>query len=506
MGINRRELLQRSSLFATALTLWGRGMEAMGATRFGLAEYQSAQPEIQLLNRFSFGIHPDDIELLRNLGPAGYLANQLDEGGPDPQVEAQVMIWFPSVTKTAAELKALVDNEQMTAAEIAAELKRATLYRAASSRYQLYEVMVDFWSNHFNIYHSDGPLRLLKTVDDREVIRANALTTFRELLHASAKSPAMLFYLDNYNSKKDGYNENYARELMELHTLGVDGGYANEDVGEVARILTGWSISQGRNAPGEFRFKRRFHDYGRKTVMSVSYPAGVGLREGEALLDQLADHPGTRHFIASKLCQRLLTDEPPERVVRTVEDAWGSDGDIKQMLLALSDTDEFYDLSLHKLRRPNDYLLAMLRTTATSVNQNGLRQINGALGSLGQIPFNYPSPTGYPDDFNGWASTSGFLNRWNIASLALGYRADSAEPRKASLIQPEQLVDLQATAEELVEKLVSAFLQGQIDTAGYQQLLEFTATRLADSTSAEIWKVIRDLANLIFASPYFQWH
>ena len=183
--------------------------------------------------------------------------------------------------------------------------------------------MVEFWSNHFSIYQDNGPLRLLKIADDREVIRPHALGRFRDLLHASAKSPAMLYYLDNYRSYRDGPNENYARELLELHCLGVDGGYDEQDVSETARTFTGWSIDRNDDI-GRFRFYPQLHDDGAKTVLGLDIPAGLGVAGGERLLDHLAGQTATADFIAFKLCRRFVADQPDPALVAEVSETFGS--------------------------------------------------------------------------------------------------------------------------------------------------------------------------------------
>jgi uncharacterized protein (DUF1800 family) len=248
------------------------------------------------------------------------------------------------------------------AAQVVGELVTAKLVRAVESKRQLHEVMVDFWSNHFNVDVKKGPVRTYKVADEREVIRPHVWSKFRDLLGASAKSPAMLFYLDNARSSRPmemrrfagcnrnsprvrpnggaapqnaapgealmpsmtseetevapmtrgGINENYARELMELHTLGVDGGYTQKDVQEVARCFTGWSINR---QTGEFQFKRYAHDNGEKLVLGQRIAAGGGIQDGERVLDILATHPSTARFLARKLCMRLVSDQPPASLV-----------------------------------------------------------------------------------------------------------------------------------------------------------------------------------------------
>ena len=214
------------------------------------------------------------------------------------------------------------------------ELQQARVLRAVYSQRQLYELMVDFWSNHFNIFAAKGADRWLTTSYDRDTIRPHALGKFRDLLLATARSPAMLFYLDNWlsvspdagmrmpaNARRRGLNENYGRELMELHTLGVDGGYSQQDVREVARCFTGWTIVRPRG-DAEYQFEPRLHDAGAKTVLGTHIAAGGGVEDGIKVIDLLARHPATAKFIAGKLVRRFVADEPPAALVNRVADTF----------------------------------------------------------------------------------------------------------------------------------------------------------------------------------------
>src|SRR5436189_4360223 len=237
-------------------------------------------------------------------------------------------------------------NPQM----VVTELQRAKLLRAVYSDRQLYELMVDFWENHFSIFANKDDDRFLLTGFDRETIRPFAMGRFRDLLGATAHSPAMLFYLDNWRSSvprpypargdkpagtDGGLNENYARELMELHTLGVDGGYTQKDVQEVARCFSGWTI-QKPNEQGLFLYRPGLHDDGEKVVLGQKILAGGGVADGERVLDILLHHPATARFIATKLVRRFVSDEPPPALVERVAATFrATEGDIKAMLRAL---------------------------------------------------------------------------------------------------------------------------------------------------------------------------
>src|SRR3990167_4228272 len=294
------------------------------------------QKIIHFLNRISFGATQEEIEKIARMGTPAYLEEQLHpERIPDPLAEEKLR-GLKTVRLSSKELfelypppnqaksQGLTISPQMQGPRyVILELQQARLLRAVYSRRQLYEVMVDFWSNHFNVFAAKGADRWLTTSYDRDTIRPHALGRFRDLLLATAKSAAMLFYLDNWmsvapnsflaarapNLRRRGINENYARELMELHTLGVDGGYTQKDVQEVARCFTGWTIRRPRGE-AEFTFEPRLHDNGAKTVLGVPIPAGGGMGDGLKVIDLLARHPSTAKFITTKLTRRLVADDP----------------------------------------------------------------------------------------------------------------------------------------------------------------------------------------------------
>jgi uncharacterized protein (DUF1800 family) len=290
------------------------------------------------------------------------------------------------------------------------------------SKRQLYEVMVEFWSDHFNIHLVNGLGPTLKPFDDQQVIRQHALGNFSDLLHASAKSAAMQFYLDNFLNQAVAPNENYARELMELHALGVDGGYTETDVKEVARCFTGWTLRFPDNPPyGEFFFVPGFHDDLAKTVLGNPIAAGGGQTDGEQVLDILAAHPSTAKFIATKLCQRFISDTPPQSAIDAVAAAFTlSNGDIKDTLRALFATPAFLGEADFKFTRPSEYLAALVRSLApdTPYPPANDQFMFYAQSILGQLPFYWPTPDGYPDAESYWASTGGLLNRWRLSFLS----------------------------------------------------------------------------------------
>lgn len=327
---------------------------------------------------------------------------------------------FPAMKDKGARVGDLYEFKDKVLLE---ELTRATLLRAVLSERQLFEVMVQFWSDHFNIDPSKAEAKWLKTADDRDVIRAHALGNFRELLRASAVSPAMLWYLDGRVNRRakaeDRPNENYARELLELHTLGVHGGYTQQDVMEVARCLTGWTVRDRKKFfKGRVEFQARQHDDGAKRVLGVVIPAGLGARDLDRVLEILVKHEQTARYIAWKLCRRFIADEPPETAVRATAAAFAaSGGDIPVTLRALFATEEFNRKEGRggKFKRPFHFVVSALR--ATNAETDGAKPLVDFLLRLGHAPFRYTTPDGYPETATHWQNT--LLWRWNFAT-ALG--------------------------------------------------------------------------------------
>jgi len=299
-----------------------------------------------------------------------------------------------------------------------AELTRHALLRAVYSRRQLREVMVEFWTDHFNIDISKGDCRWLKAADDRDVIRRHALGSFPELLRASALSPAVLWYLDGRVNRRrnDGEmpNENYARELLELHTLGVDGGYTQQDVMEIARCLTGWTVrSEEAFYKGRIEFRRDWHDDGAKTVLGQTIPAGGGERDLDRVLEIVARHPSTARHVAMKLCARFVSDDPPEEAVASTASAFAeSGGDIRATLRSLLNSECFRNARGTKLKRPFRYVASALR--GTGADTDGGPALLEYLNRMGHAPYQYPTPDGYPDERGPWLGT--LLWRWHLAA------------------------------------------------------------------------------------------
>lgn len=378
--------------------------------------------EYTVLKRTSFGVHRDEMLAIASIGVSAYLEQQLDHLSiNDGTLESDIQTRFPLLYQAPKQLYAGFPGNIATVVQ---QATAAVQYRQIFSRRQLYEVMVEFWTDHFNIQLLNGLCPTLKPADDALVIRTHALGNFRDLLQASATSPAMLFYLDNFSNQAVAPNENYARELMELHTLGVDGGYTEQDIKEVARCFTGWSI-YFENHPdsdyGTFRYIDAIHDQGEKTVLGQVIPAGGGQSDAYQVLDLLAAHSSTAQFIATKLCRRFITDTPDQSTVNQVAAAFTqSGGDIKETLRALFASDTFMNSADQKFTRPSEYVAGLIRALApdTAYPRDGGQLLYFSQTILGQLPYNWPTPDGYPDQQNYWESTGGMLNRWRLSFIS----------------------------------------------------------------------------------------
>ncbi len=318
------------------------------------------------------------------------------------------------------------------------ELQQSKLLRALYGERQLQEVMTDFWFNHFNVYLNKDADQYLVTAYERDVIRAHALGKFKDLLFATAQSPAMLYYLDNWlsigpkspaaiaaNKNKPGQasaglNENYGRELMELHTLSVNGGYTQHDVTELARVLTGWTI-QPLEKGADFQFDPKKHDPGEKIVVGQSIPEG-GMDEGRKVLDMLAHHPNTAKFISKKLATRFVSDDPPPALVdRMAQKFLATDGDIREVLRTMFKSPEFWSPKIYraKVKTPFEFVVSSLRATGTDLTNPG--PMVGILNKMGMPLYQMVPPTGYSMTEATWMNSEALIDRMNYAlSLSNG--------------------------------------------------------------------------------------
>jgi uncharacterized protein (DUF1800 family) len=375
------------------------------------------------------------------------------------------------------------------------ELAMAKVARAIYSERQLQQLMDDFWFNHFNVFAGKGADRWFLTSYERDVIQPHAMGNFKDLLTATAKSPAMLFYLDNFLSadpraqermaaqraarqsrrgglgqpwpprvsqqqqgKKNarGLNENYGRELMELHTLGVDGGYTQKDVTEVARCFTGWTIDSPREF-GDFKFDERLHDPDPKVVLGKKIHAG-GMKDGEQVIELLARHPSTAKFISTKLARRFVSDDPPKTLVaRMAKTFESSDGDIRAVLKAMIYSPEFWSREAYRAKIKTPFELVVSTARALGADVDTPMPLVQWTGRIGEPLYQCQPPTGYADKSEAWVNTGALLNRLNFSLALAGNKVRGSRSDVGSLLGPEADGDAKA----VLNRAVQVFLGGQ---------------------------------------------
>jgi uncharacterized protein (DUF1800 family) len=432
------------------------------------------------------GLSAEEVALARRLGFQGYLDYHLDPYGiPDDAAGQFVATNYPALSQSGDALFSLAANT------VTANLQEATLYQSAFSKRQLYERMVEFWSDHFNI--SITKVGYLKLLDDREVIRKHALGRFPAMLRASSRSAAMLVYLDQQLSRGTNPNQNYAREIMELHTLGVDGGYTQQDVAELSRILTGWSI-EGR---GRFAFNASVHDFGRKTFLGVDFPAtptstgGNAIAEGQRAIGMLLAHPSTATFISTKLLRWLLSYEPTPAQVQAVAAVYTrTGGDVPSLVRAILTPDNLM-AAPPKYKRPYHFVVSALRASGAAANtMAGVATMNRTVNALGQQLFVWDFPDGYPDQVEYWAGN--IMPRWNAAITI----ANAASADLMVSVTPFQ----GATAAAVADNIDRLVFGGEMPAVLRTQLVTFLTPAPTSTTR------VREALSLALSSSAFQWY
>ena len=442
-------------------------------------------------------------------------------------------------------LLAMVNPQQV----VQGELTQAKLLRAIYSERQLDEVMTDFWMNHFNVYINKGQDRYMLTAYERDVIRPHALGKFKDLLVATAKSPAMLFYLDNWQSigpdsdfarfggerqrpgrlrrgpfgmivydppprrreqtteqkkkRASGLNENYAREIMELHTLGVDGGYTQKDVTELAKVLTGWSIEKPQQG-GEFKFDERRHEPGAKVVLGKKFKED-GESEGMKALDMLAHHPSTAHFISKKLALRFVSDDPPESLVdRMAQTFMKSDGDIREVLRTMYQSPEFWAPQTYraKVKTPLEFVVSAIRASGADVQTP--QALNNQLQKLGMPLYAMQPPTGYSMKADAWVNSAALLNRMNFGlALAAGKLPGIQWNPSATISENQVPSDPTGALANFENALLDGDVSKQTHTTILNQLNDPQAAARNNVPAAQGTN-LRLIAGLLLGSPEFQ--
>jgi len=477
---------------------------------------QTADQQVRhALDRLGFGPRPGDVARVREMGVDRWIALQLaPDHVPDASTDALVASAFETYHADTRELvslaqagqqairqrarqaaqqgdtanrremraEALRDDPQLReqlrrGRRIVGDVQAVKLARAVASERQLEEVMADFWENHFSVFAGKGQTRNFIPSYDRDVIRPRALGRFRDLLGAVAKSPAMLFYLDQFQSTVDsthsplrnarfartrpggrarGLNENYARELLELHTLGVDGGYTQRDVIEVARALTGWTMNPRQGAG--FMFRPEIHDADAKVVLGHRLPAGRGIEDGEEVLDIVARHPATARFIARKLAVRFVSDDPPPALVeRAAATFRRTDGDIRETVRTIVTSPEFFSRAAYRAKVKSPFELVASALRAVGARPDTTPRSAQLVAFLGAPIFGHQAPNGWPETGDSWMNAGAILNRINFGLALAGGRLPGA-----SIAQWPDAARLRgAPREQQVDAVVSAFLGGQ---------------------------------------------
>jgi len=428
-----------------------------------------------------------DYTHIGSLGYDAWLEEQLDYTRlDDSALEDALLSSLPTLGMTAARLRRDYANNPFIPIF---ELWVATLFRALYSPRQLFERMSIFWSDHFSIDIFGDQMEYLKPVDEREVARAGALGKFPAMLAASAHSPAMLVYLTNDTNEKNHPNENYARELMELHTMGADNGYTEADVKEVARCFSGWTWNdpyRGANTGqvGTFRFSKHTHDNGTKKVLGKTIPAGGGANDGERVIAILANRSETADFIATKMLRWLHGYEPSNKLVRKVSKAYQrTDGDISTMARTALRARQLASAT-PKLKRPLHLIVSSLRALGATVEDPG--EILGHLATAGHLPFTWTPPNGYPDTSQWWSSL--IISRWDYAAAIADGKSVALDPA---------IDDPAGGATKIINRLDTMLLHGRMTPATRSALDEFLGRRKSRVR-------VREAIGLVVSAPEFQ--
>ncbi|MEM8994600.1 MAG: DUF1800 domain-containing protein [Acidobacteriota bacterium] len=501
---------------------------------------------VLVYNRLGFGLRPGDVAAFEALGPnddarlTAWIDQQIN---PDSLADGELVAainaaGFVTLNKSRTQLwiDHVVGNVERTRPR--EETERVSFLRAQYSRRQLREVMSDFWHNHFNVDAGDFWAAPMFVHYDRDVIREHAFGNFRDLLGAVAQSTAMLYYLDNYTSSNAGPNENFCRELFELHTLGaenylgiqqqnqvpVDGdgkpiGYVDADVFEATRAFTGWSVANSNSVgnTGEFLYRDEWHDRFQKSVLGVFMPADrPPLADGNQVLDVLAEHPGTARHVCGKLCRRLTVDDPPQALVDTAVAAWtthiAAPDQIAQVVRAIVLAPEFRQGWGEKSKRPFEVAAAALRTCESTMNfafdDGDSNSFLNRFNDCGQELFRWPAPNGYPDVRGAWQSNSPRALTWRLMQWLVDHDDSNGDLLLDVVGQTPNGV---RSANAIVDFWIDRALGRAIPEATRQELVDFMGQGFnpdmdlpvdSDNDTADR---VRSLVGLIMMTPYFLW-
>jgi len=528
-------------------------LQAQGRPQY--RELPADQQVIHALSRLTFGARPGDVQKVRAMGLDKWVDLQLHPGRIDDSSlhdflghydilkrdQNDMLRDFAEAQRSRRRAKreavdtgrasrrrgdVMQQREMNSRRSLVQALQSARVARAVSSNRQLEEVMTDFWLNHFNVFAQKGPPQPFFIPEfEQEAIRRNALGKFRDLLGSVARSPAMLFYLDNARSMADsarprlaaqrgsmqrarqrqirpgGLNENYGRELLELHTLGVDGGYTQKDVIDVARALTGWTIRPPA-AGGGFVFRPEMHDAGEKIVLGHRLAANRGIEDGEEVLDIVARHPATARYIATRLARRFVSDNPPQALIdRATATFTRTDGDIREVVRTIITSDEFFSQQAFrsKVKSPFEVVVSALR--AMNAAPDSTPRTAQAIARLGEPLYGHQAPNGYPETGDTWMNAGAILNRINFGMAA----AASRIPGASVLAIPGLDSLASAPRAKQVDAVVSLLLGGSV-SPDTRAVLTSGENPLAakGETGRERLTGIAQVIGLAIGSPEFQ--
>ncbi len=485
-------LKRRIPILAVFGFVLGAYLLSSAAAQQGARKLEGAEASRHVLTRLAFGPRPREVVDVLRMGWRQWVEQQLHpEEIKDAATEKLIAEKCPTLSMSLSELQGLdkpgnQDRDERT--RVKNELRDAVLLRAVHSERQFQEVIVDFWRNHFNVDVNKVPF--LATNYEETVLRKHAFSKFEDLLLATAQHPAMLVYLDNYVSRGGGLNENYARELMELHTVGVDNGYVQEDVINLARVLTGWTCGwqdgRGNDREYKFFFNASVHDSDPAKVIALELDGTGSMADGEKAVRYLANHPNTARFICTKLCRYLVTDNPPPELIDGVSGIYeDSGGDLREVYRAIILSPHFMDPKYFrvKFRTPLEYTVSVLRTTAAQIESTD--SVHRELKLMGEPIYEHVEPTGYSDLREAWLDPGVMVYRWNFAIQLV------TDKMKGVKVGPEfaELVQKQKQGAQ-PKKVMEMFLPGVIDP---------TTEKLVASTTD-----IRAMVALALGSPGYQ--
>ena len=560
-----------------------------------IAELTEDQAILHALDRLAYGPRPGDMERIRQMGLEKWINQQLkpeslDDSAAEARLadlttlkmsSAKLVNEFPPPALAAkkegltkeqfqeerkekgqSEVRQMRDSGERDPAKlqlarmqgpqrIISEISMAKVNRAIYSDRQLYEVMANFWFNHFNVFAGKGADRWMLTAYERDTIRPHAMGKFQDLLEATAKSPAMLFYLDNWQSadplawqrlqqqrnmrrsryggifggmappsprqfpnaqgagqgqqakkQERGLNENYGREIMELHTLGVEGGYSQQDVIEVAKCFTGWTIREPRRDP-EFFFDNRIHTPGPKYVMGKKINGG-GMKDGQEVIKLLAHNPNTAKFISTEIARHFVSDDPPQALVsRMTQTFLSSDGDTRAVLKTMIYSPEFWSRATYRAKVKTPFELAVSTARALNADVTVSFPIVQWVGRMGEPLYQCQPPTGYADKAETWVNTGALLNRLNFALQLASNHMNGTTIDLPALFGPQADSDPQMA----LSKSLDLFLNGQV-AAQTKETLEqrMSDPQILQARLDDPVKHVNEglIAGLVLGTPEFQ--